>query len=223
MLSDWVGEERVEDLVSARVPVARAGAALGDVGLLDWDAIERVLAAGADDVMTVARGRLVDVARPRGVGDVRALMRDGVSTVIRASERFDAGLARLARSFAEAMPGEVHVQLYATPGGTNSYGWHWDFEDVFIAQTLGVKDYYMRRNTVSRGVRLGERMDFGRVKEEPSPLLMAELEAGDWLYIPRRWWHLVKCVEDSLSISVGVMPLEAFLTAVRIPAGWGRA
>ena len=36
-------------------------------------------------------------------------------------------------------------------------------------------------------------------------LMQARLIAGDWLYVPRRWWHLVLCAEDSLSISVGVM------------------
>jgi hypothetical protein len=30
------------------------------------------------------------------------------------------------------------------------------------------------------------------------------LIAGDWLYVPARWWHVAKCVEDSLSISLGV-------------------
>ena len=34
----------------------------------------------------------------------------------------------------------------------NSYGWHHDFEDVFIAQTAGVKDDYFRANTVARDV-----------------------------------------------------------------------
>ncbi len=32
--------------------------------------------------------------------------------------------------------------------------------------------------------------------------------AGDWLYLPGRWWHVAKCVEDSLSISVGVLPAK---------------
>ncbi len=36
--------------------------------------------------------------------------------------------------------------------------------------------------------------------------MASRLVAGDWLYIPRWWWHFVKCEEDSLSISVGVMP-----------------
>ena len=118
------------------------------------------------------------------------------------------------------LPGEVHVQVYATPAGTNSYGWHYDFEDVFIAQTAGVKDYYFRQNTVARDTRLGDQLDFTSVRRETSPIYQSRLIAGDWLYIPSTWWHLVKCVEDSLSISVGVMPPEALRDARRLPAGW---
>jgi ribosomal protein L16 Arg81 hydroxylase len=51
-------------------------------------------------------------------------------------------------------------------------------------------------------------------------MLVAKLIAGDWLYIPRRWWHLVKCSADSLSISVGIMPPAEMPDAWRIPRGW---
>jgi 50S ribosomal protein L16 3-hydroxylase len=205
-------------------PCARPGAAAGALPLLRWDTLDAVLGSdGPLDVMTVNRGALVDVPRPRGAEEVRALMRAGVSTVVRASERHDPALGELAASFAAAVPGEVHIQLYATPGGTNSYGWHYDFEHVFIAQVLGAKDYYFRDNTVARHTVLGDRLDFSAVLEERSPLYSARLVPADWLYIPARWWHLVRCVEDSLSISIGVMPPEAFRSARRVPSGWSGA
>ena len=56
------------------------------------------------------------------------------SVVIRAAEHHDPGLGRLATGFEAALPGEVHVQLYATPAGTNSYGWHYDL--VFVVMNL---------------------------------------------------------------------------------------
>jgi 50S ribosomal protein L16 3-hydroxylase len=171
--------------------------------------------------MTVAGGVMVDVPCPRSLDGLRALMRRGVSVVVRAGERHDPGLAGLAAAFGEALPGgEVHIQLYATPGGTNAYGWHYDFEDVFIAQTAGAKDYYFRDNTVARDTVLGDDLDFTRFRLERSPIYSSRLLAGDWLYIPARWWHLVKGLEDSLSISIGVMPAEAFRQARRIPPGW---
>lgn len=223
MLADWLAQIDAAEFVATVVgkqPYARPDAARADTTLLTWATLDGVLADGSADVMTVARGLLADARAPRSADDVRRLMRAGVSTVIRAAERHDARLAQLAASFAQLLPGEVHVQLYATPGGTHSYGWHYDFEDVFIVQTAGIKDYYFRANTVARAARLGDAPDFSLVGRETSQLMMATLHAGDWLHIPRRWWHFVKCVEPSLSISVGMMPPEAFRDARRIPAGW---
>jgi len=205
-----------------RLPFAAPGAAAAAVPLLDWDTVDRVLGSELRplDLMTVASGRLIEAPPPRHRDDVARLMRLGVSVVVRGSEAHDDRLRALADDFEQTLDGETHVQLYVTPGGTHSYGWHYDFEDVFIAQTAGVKDYYFRENTVARDAVLGDALDFGAFRGESSPLLSARLVPGDWLYIPATWWHLVKCAEDSLSISVGVMPSEAVRRARRLPAGW---
>jgi hypothetical protein len=224
MLADWLAPESLSWFREAhfdRAPIARGGAAAKAVPLFGWDTLSRVLTSRPPlDLMTVSRGRLVDVPAPRTLAEVRALMRTGVSVVVRGSERHDAGLAELAAAFARDLPGEVHVQLYVTPAGTNSYGWHYDFEDVFIVQTAGAKDYYFRANTVARGTALGDPLDFTCITRETSPLYTARLVAGDWLYIPATWWHLVKCTDDALSISVGVMSPRALGSARRLPAGW---
>lgn len=210
MIDGWSSpSERTAFLagIFGRQPYAQPGAALSSVALLDWGTIDRVLAfSPLPDAIAVAAGGLVETRTPRSSAEVRALMRRGISTVVRASERNEDGLHRLAAAFHAVLPGAVHVQLYATPAGTHSYGWHYDFEDVFIVQTLGIKDYYMRANTVARHTWIGGPLDFSAVREERSPLMKARLIAGDWLYIPRRWWHFVECLEESLSISVGVMP-----------------
>lgn len=225
MFRDWLAADGVRtfvDTIFKQKPHARMGAA-GDDARLGWDVFDRVLASELPvDVLTVARGRLVPVPAPRSAADVMQLLRlgPGISTVVRASERHDDALAALARSFTDVLPGEVHVQLYATPAGSHSFGWHYDFEDVFIAQALGIKDYYFRDNTVARTARLGDALDFSCIRSERSPLLTSRLLPGDFLYIPRRWWHLVTCVEDSLSISVGVMAPEELRGARRFPAGW---
>lgn len=204
----------------AAAPYARPGTARDDVPLCGWSTFDEVLGCEGADVLTVAGGRLVEAPRPRSVADMRRLMSLGVSVVVRASERHDVGLRTLAASFERILAGEVHIQLYATPAGTNSYGWHYDFEDVFIVQTAGAKDYTFRANTVARDTHLGELLDFELVQRETSPRFATRLLAGDWLYLPSRWWHFVRCVEDSLSISVGVMPPAAFQAARRVPAGW---
>jgi 50S ribosomal protein L16 3-hydroxylase len=205
-----------------RAPFASAGTAVGAQRLLRWETFDDLLAApGAIDLLTVRAGQLVDAPVPGSLADVRALLAAGVSVVVRGAERNLPSLAVIVDGFSAHLPGEIHVQLYATPGGTNSYGWHYDFEDVFIAQTEGAKDYYFRDNSLARDIVLGDALDFSAARAETTPLYCSRLEPGDTLYLPSRWWHLVKCVRDSLSISVGVMPPEALRGARRVPAGWG--
>jgi ribosomal protein L16 Arg81 hydroxylase len=210
MLRDWLAPDSVEAFVQehlARSPLARPSAAEPVRRLLDWQVFGSLL--GADpppDVLVATRGLLVQTAAPRSLEEARRLMQQGFGIVVRQSERHSEDFAELARSFAEDLPGEVHVQLYATPAGTQTFGWHYDHEDVFIAQTVGIKDYYFRENTVSGLCARGQRPDFAAVRRETSQLLAAKLIPGDWLYIPRRWWHLVRSVEDALSISLGIVP-----------------
>jgi len=223
MLADWLAPHNLRWFAEKHfqtMPYARPGAAAEAVPLFTWETLDRVLGSdGPLDVLTVRGGTVMEVDIPRSADAVTKLMHKGISVVIRAAERHDPGLGRLAERFGQELPGEVHVQLYVTPAGTNSYGWHYDFEDVFI-QTAGVKDYFFRANTVARETVLGDRLAFEAVMAERSPLLSARLIAGDWLYLPARWWHLVKCVEDSLSISVGVMGPAELGRARRLPAGW---
>ena len=190
-----------------RTPFATAGTAASAVPLFGWDTLDRVLASPHPlDLLTVTRGELVPAAPPRRRDDVQRLMEKGVSVVVRGAEAHDPALRALADEFEGALDGETRVQLYVTPGNTNSFGWHYDFEHVFVAQTAGAKDYYFRANTVARDTALGDPLDFTVIRRETSPIFSARLLAGDWLYIPARWWHLVKCSADALSISVGVMP-----------------
>lgn len=213
MLGEWLATSTVATFVQThlhRNACAGAGTATRCLPLFDWDALDRVL--GADprcDALVVARGRTLDMPTPRRVARVKALMREGAGLVIRRAERNDAALAGLAAAFAEELAAEVTIQLFVTPAGTHGFGWHYDFEHVFIAQTAGAKNYYFRPNTVDPDAPLGSQPDFERFRDETSPMATARLIAGDWLYIPARWWHVALCEADSLSISVGVTPRPA--------------
>lgn len=213
MLREWLSPLGIEEFESThlgRAPYARPGAAASAVQRLDWDVLDRVLAADpGPDVLVATGGRLADVAAPRDSRGARLLLQQNLGIVVRKAERHDPALAELAHGFARDLPGDVHVQLYVTPAGTHTFGWHYDVEDVFIAQTEGTKDYYMRANTVTDPGVVERHPDFGAVRRETSPLLSARLIPGDWLYIPSRWWHLVRSREDALSISIGVVPRGA--------------
>ena len=213
MLREWLAPTPVAEFARThlgRAPDARPRAARAAVPLFTWPTLDRILRVEpAPDLLVVNAGRLLDVPPPRDLARLRELMAKGAGVVIRRAERLDAGLASLAESFARDLPGEVHLQLFVTPAGRHGFAWHYDFEEVFIAQTAGVKDYYFRENTVDPHVPRGAQPDFTAYRRETSPVATARLHAGDWLYVPSRWWHVARCVEDSLSISVGVLRATA--------------
>jgi 50S ribosomal protein L16 3-hydroxylase len=182
--------------------------------IFGWDTLDQLLTRNPPDVLVVARGKLLELPTPRRLGEALDLLTSGVGLVIRRAERLDAGVAGLAASVTQHIPGEVHVQLIVTPAGTYGFGWHYDDEDVFIVQTEGSKDYFFRDNTVERQRPPGTAPDFTRFGNEASPVGTARLLAGDWLYIPARWWHAAKCIEDSLSISLGIFPDTSWLASI---------
>lgn len=213
MLQRWLAPQPLDDFLHShfgKSPFARPGAAQDVLAWFDWPVLDGLVAARhpPPDVLVASQGRLVDIPAPRGLPEVRRVMERQHGVVVRKAERHDRRLAELARAMAGDLPGQVHVQIYATPAGTQTFGWHFDTEDVFIVQVRGTKDYYMRQNTVAPGP-AEACSDFGLVREEKTPLMAARLLPGDWLYIPASWWHLVRSVEDALSISIGVLPERA--------------
>jgi 50S ribosomal protein L16 3-hydroxylase len=203
MLRDWLGAVTLDEFrsrVLRRQPAAQAGTTEGARAALDWETLDRVLRAGAN-ALVVSQGRLLPAPPPRSLGELREYLAAGVGLCIQHAERHDAGLAAVAAGFAEL--GAAQVQVFVTAGGTHGFGWHYDDEDVFIAQTLGVKDYYFRANTVAGAEPAAPQM-FARFPQEQSPLCTATLVPGDFLYLPSRWWHMALCREEALSISVGV-------------------
>src|SRR5690606_27495317 len=91
------------------------------------------------------------------------------------------------------------------PPGRFGFGWHYDAEEVFILQTVGQKEYSLRKNTVNPWP-LEETLPQGmRYEREVMPLMRCLLQAGDWLYLPSGYWHKAEARELSLSLAVGVM------------------
>ena len=208
MLREWLKPKSVSEFTTeflGRQAWASPGAASQQVRLCGWESVARLLGrAAASEVLVVARGQLLGHVPPRSLSGLQSLMKQGVGLCVRHAERHDAQFASLARSLGSQLGAKhVHVQIFVTPGGTHGFAWHYDAEDVFIVQTAGIKDYYFRKNTVDAHEPVAATPDFSRVRSEVSPLQTARLVAGDCLYIPARWWHMARSVEDSLSISLG--------------------
>ena len=185
-----------------RQPLARAGAASEAASRFTWRELEEMLSHRDLDTLVVNRGRECSSVAPRNGPELRALFAGGEGLVVRRAERHPSVRA-LADAVATDLPGEIHVQLFATPASGQSFGWHYDDEEVFIVQTEGCKTFYFRANSVVRD--LGT-PDFARVREETSPVMACTLEVGDWLYLPRGWWHAARAEADSLHLSIGVKP-----------------
>lgn len=214
MLSDWLSPMTVAQFSRdhfGKAPFAAAGSASGVLSILDWNALDRVLStAPAHHVLTVARGKDVKAAQPRSLAHVKTLFAEGVGLTVRRASRYDQGLANLGEAFSAQLPeqlrGQLDLHLFVTPGNTHGYGWHYDIEHVFIIQTAGKKDYYFRRNTVVDDLPVDGQPALARYARETSPIATATLLPGDCLYLPARWWHVALCAEDSLSLSLGLMP-----------------
>ena len=209
MLAEWVSPLSVDQFSRAylhRSAWALPHSARRALDVLDWTTLDEVLAADTPaDTIVCARGEMLALPPPPDLTTLRAYMRMGIGLCMRHAERSHPRLAAVAQAFERELPGRAQVQIFVTPGGTHGFGWHYDREDVFIAQTAGVKDYYFRENTVEIATPFPPR-DFTGYHAETSPLQVATLVPGDFLYIPSRWWHMALCREDALSISVGVLP-----------------
>jgi ribosomal protein L16 Arg81 hydroxylase len=204
-----------------RKPYAMPFSATGAVGLFDWDTLDQILTGQPTaDILVIARGRLVPEPIPRSLAEARALMSRAIGLVVRRAERGNPDLAALASSLTQVIPGQAHVQLFVTPAGSHGFSWHYDDEEVFIVQTYGAKDYFLRDNSVQRHRAPGTPADFSLSLKETSPIGSARLTAGDWLYIPSPWWHMAKCIEDSLSISIGISPDPSWLETIGENHSW---
>lgn len=189
-----------------RAPYSEPGSAAAANALLTWDKVAALVSGEPrPDFIISHRGRWLEGRDPRTADDARLLFESGCSIVMRNVERFDPELRGLGESFGRILQGDVAVHTFATPMRQIGFGWHYDCEDVFIAQTAGTKDYLLRANTVNPRPTIDAMPRDMQFERETSPIIACTLVAGDWLYVPRGWWHTARAVDDALSISIGVL------------------
>jgi 50S ribosomal protein L16 3-hydroxylase len=207
VLSAWVPDVSRDEFFAAhfqRAPLARAGTGRQSVPLLNWGVVAQ-LADARPDTLVVRNGDLRRDPPPQSFEEAMALFRQGYSLVMRRCERHHPALRALADAVGRELEGEVSIQTYITPAGFRSFGWHYDCEDVFVVQTGGVKEFFLRENTVNPQPCLHAMPRDMQYEKETTPAMAATLAAGDVLYIPRGWWHVARSVEESLSLSIGVL------------------
>lgn len=189
-------------------PLALSQSAQDFRGLANWDALAAIVAQSESDILVVRKGERYSGAVPHCISELRTLINDGFTVLVRHAERHDGRLRQLASELTSTFHAEADVHIYATPAGSHGFGWHYDAEDVFILQTQGAKRYQLRKNTVHPWP-LKETLPADmQYEREQSLLFEAELRPGDWLYIPCGYWHRGDALagEDaSFSLAIGLM------------------
>jgi 50S ribosomal protein L16 3-hydroxylase len=187
-----------------RLPFALAGGCSHLTAWGDWPVVERVLSSPRADVMVGSAEQRYEGGTPTSLEGARALLSQGLTVGIRHAERHDDSLAKLARGFAADFAAPIDIHLYCTPAGKPGFGWHYDAEDVFVLQTRGQKEWWLRKNTVNPWPLVETLPKDMKYEREIMPAMRCLLAAGDWLYIPAGYWHRTACQEESISLSVGI-------------------
>ncbi len=87
--------------------------------------------------------------------------------------------------------------------GEGPFGVHWDTHDVMVIQLIGSKRWKVFKPTLPLPVY--EQSSKHRQSECPSiPVFDGILEAGDLLYLPRGWWHVVTPFGETLHATIGM-------------------
>ncbi len=208
-IQHWLGDQLDKTGFVAeyygKLPFARREGGLDHCHLGSWETLGELLPRASTDLMVVRRNQRYQGADPTKLDDARELIEQGYTILVRHAERYHSGLAELANRFVDDFGAAVYIHLYATPGGEFGFGWHYDCEEVFILQTVGCKEYSLRKNTVHPWP-LEETIPADmRYDRELMPLMRCRLAAGDWLYIPNGYWHRGDARETALSLAIGVM------------------
>lgn len=188
-----------------RSPFALAG---GCRNVIEWDAratCERLLPQDGLDLLVTREGHPWDGPPVNSAEVGRAALADGYTLCLRHADRHDPALAKLAADFQADFLAPIDVHVYCTPAERPGFGWHYDAEDVFILQTEGTKDWWLRKNTVNPWPLVETIPADMRYEREIMPAMHCTLEAGDWLYIPAGYWHRTSAPQVSTSLSIGIL------------------
>lgn len=134
------------------------------------------------------------------------LMRSGVSLVANGIDSHSRTIRTLCDEISGLIEMPVVANGYLTFGDKNPFGNHWDTHDVFAVQLFGRKRWQLFEPTFPLPLP-HQRSKFCKAECPKEPILDVILEAGDFIYIPRGWWHNAQGLnERTFHIAVGVHP-----------------
>ena len=139
--------------------------------------------------------------------EVTRALRQGATLVIDSVEEMHEPLREFAGDAEYHLRDSLQINAYASCGTTNGFDLHYDDHDVLVIQVAGSKHWTVYRPT--RRYPLPGESAFSKPPED-EPIFDQVLTAGDVLYMPRGWWHVVvPRNEASLHLTCSSMPRPA--------------
>ena len=140
-------------------------------------------------------------ARPDVIADE---FEAGATIVLQALHRQSGEIGRFCRELELAMTHPVQANAYVTPPTAQGFSVHHDTHDVFVLQTHGRKSWRVYRPLVELA---GPDQPWKESLGDPGePVLEAELEPGNALYIPRGYPHDAEAQDGvSVHVTVGIL------------------
>ncbi|MFC8015461.1 JmjC domain-containing protein [Streptomyces cinereoruber] len=137
------------------------------------------------------------------LNSIKRLMDDGASLVINQIDELSDTVGELATGIAREIGEEVYVNAYLSRGTDPGFNMHWDDHEVIVLQVSGHKHWTIHPPTLKNPLRFGPQpMQSDLTDENKIDLLLSQ---GDFLHLPRGWWHLVTPInEPSLHLTIGL-------------------
>ena len=100
----------------------------------------------------------------------------------------------------------VHITAFYSSPGQSVIPMHWDTENLFIYQVQGKKDWIIARPEFEWPLRMHNPGSFKKEYNDLSEdAYKITLEEGDFLYVPRGWFHMATANEEgSTHITFGI-------------------
>jgi Cupin superfamily protein len=124
----------------------------------------------------------------------------GASFVIADAQNLDSGLRKFQAELTDYFNEQVNIVIYYSQKGKNTYGPHFDGEEVLVLQLEGEKKWYFYGFSDEQPL-LEQKAFNQNFKPKVKQTVLAK--KGDFIYVPRGLWHSAESV-TSASLSLGI-------------------
>ncbi|UYL07860.1 cupin domain-containing protein [Bdellovibrio sp. SKB1291214] len=186
-------------------PYSAASCAQDIRNVFNWSVAMEIVNSQYDKTFLAKNGKVITEHNPLCADSVCKGLTQGATLIIPHAELAHPTFKKLAGHFLHHYPRPYDVELYLTPEGNEGLDWHYDYEDVFVMQSSGVKEFTLRKNSfwpMAADRRISQKEVW--IKEHFLNETKCTLHPGDWLYIPAGYWHKAKALTQSYHISVGL-------------------